>query len=152
MKQNWAVIDKSSRLCQSKLFDRLQGLALYIFLFAQFRADKNGDFFPSMKTLNCKQGVLSSKLRKKYWISFWKIVKNKQHHMKVLLNSFQSNLKWSHTRVSPTDSKGATTFIDSRFDSGSEMVKARKTIWNVGCFGINNLFKLITTGACGYHN
>ena len=28
----------------------------------------------------------------------------------------------SHTRVSSTDSKVATTFIDSRFDSGSERV------------------------------
>ena len=35
--------------------------------------------------------VLSSKLRKKSWISFCKILKNKQHHMKVLLNSLHLN-------------------------------------------------------------
>ena len=35
--------------------------------------------------------VLSSKLRKKYWISFCKFDANKQYHMKVLLNSFHLN-------------------------------------------------------------
>ena len=35
--------------------------------------------------------VPSSKLRQKSWISFCKIVKHKQHHMKVLLNSFHLN-------------------------------------------------------------
>ena len=41
-----------------------------------------------------------------------KIVKSKQHHMKVLLCSFHLSFEWSHTRV-----KGTTTlFIDSMFD------------------------------------
>ena len=58
--------------------------------------------------------VPSSKLREKSWISFRKISKNKQYHMKVLLNSFHLN---GHIlRFHPT-------FIDSRFDSGSERVK-----------------------------
>ena len=35
-------------------------------------------------------------------MSFCKIVKNKQHHLKVLLNSFHLN---GHTRVLSTDSK-----------------------------------------------
>ena len=35
--------------------------------------------------------VLSSKLRKKSSILFCKIVKNKEHHINVLLNSFQLN-------------------------------------------------------------
>ena len=35
--------------------------------------------------------VLSSKLMKKYWISFCKIINNKQYHLKVLLNSFHLN-------------------------------------------------------------
>ena len=47
--------------------------------------------------------VLSSKLRKSSRILFCKIVKNKQHHLKVLLNSFHLN-------------------GDKRFDSGSERV------------------------------
>ena len=37
----------------------------------------------------------------------------------VLLDSFHLN---AHTRVSSTDSKVTTTFIDSRFGSGSERV------------------------------
>ena len=47
-------------------------------------------------------------------------LKNKQHHLKVLLNIFHWN-DLQHTRVSSTDSRGTTTFIDSSlFDSGSE--------------------------------
>ena len=64
--------------------------------------------------------VPSSKLRGKFWISFCKIVKNKQYHMKVLLNSFHLN---GHTKISSTDSKVTTIFIDSRFYSGSERDK-----------------------------
>ena len=70
--------------------------------------------------------VLSSKLSKKSWISFCKIVKNKRHHMKVLLNSFHLR-GHTHYRVSSIDAKGTTTFIDSRsVDSGSERVKLRR--------------------------
>ena len=47
--------------------------------------------------------VLSQNSGKKSWISFCKIVKNKQHHVKVLLNSFHLN---GHTlRVTSTDLK-----------------------------------------------
>ena len=38
-----------------------------------------------------KSAAWSSKWRKTSWISFCKIAKNKQHHMKVLLNSFHLN-------------------------------------------------------------
>ena len=40
--------------------------------------------------------------------------------MKVLLNNFHLN---GHTLGFHPDSKGTTTLIDSRFDSGSERVK-----------------------------
>ena len=58
----------------------------------------------------------------KSWILFCKIVKKKlrQYHMKVLLNSFHLN---GHTLISSTDSKGTATFIDPKFDSGSERFK-----------------------------
>ena len=61
--------------------------------------------------------VLSSKLRKISEVSFCKIVKNKQYHMKVLLNSFHLN---GHTLAFHPQTNGTTTIIDSRFDSGSE--------------------------------
>ena len=46
------------------------------------------------------------------------------------------SFEWSHIGVSCTDLKGTTTFIDSRFDSGSEMVKGvfRPLNAAVGCF------------------
>ena len=55
-------------------------------------------------------------------MSFRKIVKNKQHHMKVLLNSFHLN---GHTLgFHPQTQKVCTTkFIDSRFASRNERVK-----------------------------
>ena len=61
-------------------------------------------------------------MRKKSRISVYKIVQNKHHHLKVLLNSFHLN---GHTLgFHPQTYKVTTTFIvDSRFDSGSERVK-----------------------------
>ena len=37
------------------------------------------------------------------------------------------SFEWSHNRVSSTHSKVRTTFIDPRFDSGSERVKHKGT-------------------------
>ena len=48
------------------------------------------NYYNPKLTLSLRK-VLSSKLRKKSWISFCTIVKSKQHHLKVLFNSFHLN-------------------------------------------------------------
>ena len=62
----------------------------------------------SLLTLSLPR-VPSSKLRKTSGISFCKIVKNKQYHLKVLLNSFHLN---GHTLGFCLDVNVTTTFID----------------------------------------
>ena len=63
----------------------------------------------------------------------WNFLQNCQkqtvrHHLKVLLNSFYLN---GHTRVSSTALKVRTTFIDSRFDSGSERVNTLPQVMRI---------------------
>ena len=97
------------------------------------RLTLNSSFRPALKPGPLESKVLtinpftpkSAKLKTEEK-TFCKTVKNKHYHLKILLHSFYLN---GHTLGFHPQT--TTTFIDSRFDSRSERVKARSNGHNI---------------------